>query len=223
MGIEEELRNLARKLAFQNAIEHSGKAKPEAVVGKIINEKPELKSRIKGLIELIDQVVSEVNSLSLFEQKKIVEENWPEILMKEKLEGEKALPHLPNFKKYATITTRFSPNPDFVLHVGNARALILSHEYARIYDGKFLLRFEDTDPRLKKSALKFYDLIKEDMIWLNCKWDKEFIQSDRLEIYYEFCKKLIEIQGAYVCTCKKEMFEKLVQKSLACPCRSLSK
>jgi glutamyl-tRNA synthetase len=221
--LEKEIENLARKLAFQNAIKYNGKAKPEAIVGKLINERPDLKPKIKDLIEFIKQIVLEVNALPFYEQKRIAEENWPEILMEERLEEKKALPPLPNFEKYSTIITRFSPNPDFVLHIGNARALILSHEYARIYNGKFFLRFEDTDPRLKKSALRFYDLIKEDMVWLNCKWDEEFIQSDRLEIYYDYCKKLIEIQGAYVCTCKKETFERFIEKGLACTCRGLSK
>ncbi|MEM3522712.1 MAG: glutamate--tRNA ligase family protein, partial [Candidatus Bathyarchaeia archaeon] len=223
MSLEKEIENLARKLAFQNAIKHKGKAKLDVVIGKLINEKPEIKPFIKDLIKYINQIVLEINALSFFEQKRIVEENWPEILIEEKLEEKKALPPLPNFEKYSTIVTRFSPNPDFVLHIGNARALILSHEYARMYNGKFLLRFEDTDPRLKKSALIFYDLIKEDMVWLNCKWDEEFIQSDRIEIYYDYCKKLIEIEGAYVCTCKKENFEKLIKNCLPCECRGLSK
>src|SRR5207244_6647796 len=75
--------------------------------------------------------------------------------------GSKALPLLPNTDKYETIITRFAPNPDFVLHLGSIRAIILSHDYARIYKGRFLLRFDDTDPRLKKSALEYYDLIRE--------------------------------------------------------------
>ena len=64
--------------------------------------------------------------------------------------GSKTLPPLPNADKYTTIVTRFAPNPDFVLHLGSIRAIILSHDYARMYKGRFLLRFDDTDPRLKK-------------------------------------------------------------------------
>jgi|SRR6059058_3549707 len=74
--------------------------------------------------------------------------------------GSRILPPLPNADKYATIVTRFAPNPDFVLHLGSIRAIILSHDYARMYKGRFLLRFDDTDPRLKKSALEYYDLIR---------------------------------------------------------------
>ena len=67
---------------------------------------------------------------------------------------------MPNADKYAMIVTRFAPNPDFVLHLGSIRAIILSHDYAPMYKGRFLLRFDDTDPRLKKSALEYYDLIR---------------------------------------------------------------
>jgi len=85
----------------------------------------------------------------------------------------KALPPLPNADKYAMIVTRFAPNPDFVLHLGSIRAIVLSHDYARMYKGRFLLRFDDTDPRLKKSALEYYDLIREGVRWLECQWDAE--------------------------------------------------
>ncbi len=58
--------------------------------------------------------------------------------------GLKTLPPLPNADKYDTIVTRFAPNPDFVLHLGSIGAIILSHDYARMYNGRFLLRFDDT-------------------------------------------------------------------------------
>ena len=64
----------------------------------------------------------------------------------------KILAPLPNDDNYSQIVTRFAPNPDFVLHIGSLRAVFLSHDYARMYKGKFILRFEDTDPRLKKSV-----------------------------------------------------------------------
>jgi glutamyl-tRNA synthetase len=134
---------------------------------------------------------------------------------------EAELPPLPNVAKYPKVVTRFSPNPDCVLHIGNIRALILSHDYARKYDGKFILRFEDTDPRLKRSALVFYDLIEEDLIWLGCKWDEKFVQSDRLPIYYEWTRKLILVGGAYVCTCPSSDFKEKIRLGIACPCRIL--
>src|SRR2546426_10236034 len=100
----------------------------------------------------------------------------------------KDLPPLQNAEKYKEVVTRFAPNPDFVLHLGSIRAVILSHDYARKYSGRFLLRFDDTDPRLKKSALEYYKAIEEDLRWLECPWDQEFIESDRFQIYYEYAE-----------------------------------
>src|SRR5437588_10113772 len=136
--------------------------------------------------------------------------------------GSKALPPLPNASKYATIVTRFAPNPDFVLHLGSIRAIILSHDYARMYSGRFLLRFDDTDPRLKKSALEYYDLIREDVHWLECQWDAEYIASDRIPIYYEYAEKVLRSGDAYICTCAPDNFRLSINAGRACPDRSKS-
>jgi glutamyl-tRNA synthetase len=215
-----ELRELIRKAALLNAIQHEGKAQAGPIVGKIVGEKQELRTKVKELSALISTVVAEVNSLSAEEQKRIVEEKWPEALKKEKVE-EKRLSALPNANKYAQVVTRFSPNPDCVLHLGSARAIILSHEYARIYKGKFILRFEDTDPKAKKPALEFYDHIRDDLAWLGCKIDEEYIQSDRLPIYYKYTEQLLREGNAYVCTCQPEQFREQALASKPCSCRSL--
>ncbi|TMI36530.1 glutamate--tRNA ligase, partial [Candidatus Bathyarchaeota archaeon] len=134
----------------------------------------------------------------------------------------KALPPLPNADKYATIVTRFAPNPDFVLHLGSIRAIILSHDYARMYKGRFLLRFDDTDPRLKKSALEYYDLIREDVRWLECQWDAEYTASDRIPVYYEHAEKVLGSGDAYICTCTPDDFRLNINAGRACPDRSKS-
>jgi len=217
---DNELREFIRKATLLNAVSHDGKAQSGAMVGKILGEKAELRSRVKELSGVINSVVSEVNSLSFAEQKAIVEASWPETQKKEKAE-EKHLSPLPNADKYKQIVTRFSPNPDCVLHLGSARAILLSHEYARIYNGKFILRFEDTDPKIKRPSLKFYDSIRQDLKWLGCAVDEEYIQSDRLPIYYEYTEKLIGDGNAYVCECPSEEFRKKIIVKIACPCRDL--
>jgi glutamyl-tRNA synthetase len=220
---DKALRELVLKAALLNALQHSGKAQAGAIIGRIIGEKQELKTKAKELSGLISKIVNEVNSLSIEEQKRRVEEKWPEALKKEKAEEEeKRLPQLPNADKYKQIVTRFSPNPDCVLHLGSARAIILSHEYARLYKGKFILRFEDTDPKVKKPVLEFYDRIREDLGWLGCKADDEYIQSDRLPIYYEYAERLLREGNAYVCTCQPEQFRKKTLSREPCDCRSLS-
>ena len=215
-----ELAELVRKVALLNAMQHGGSAQAGAIIGKIIGERQELKTRVKELSGLISKIVNEVNSLSIEEQKETVEKKWPEALKKEKVE-EKRLPPLPNADKYARVVTRFSPNPDCVLHLGSARAIILSHEYARIYKGKFVLRFEDTDPKAKRPVLEFYESIRGDLDWLGCKVDEEYIQSDRLTIYYEYTERLLRDGNAYVCTCTPDQFRKKSLASKPCNCRDL--
>jgi len=216
-----ELRESIRKSALLNAVKHDGKAQTGAVIGKILGERPDLRSKVKEISALVNEIMQEVNKLSISEQKRLVEEKWPGALVKEKVEEEKRLPPLPNADKYAQVVTRFSPNPDCVLHLGSARAIILCYEYARMYKGKFILRFEDTDPRLKRTVLEFYDLIREDLAWLGCKPNEEYIQSDRIPLYYEYAEKLLKQGNAYVCTCQPDQFRKRILASQPCDCRNL--
>jgi glutamyl-tRNA synthetase len=217
----EKLDETIRKYSLLNAYLHKGKAQPQVVLGKIIGEMPWLRGKAKEILEKVKGVVEEVNKLSVEEQKRILEENWPELLQVKAKPEKKVLPPLPNVEKYPKIVTRFSPNPDCVLHIGSARAIVLSWKYARMYNGEFYLRFEDTDPRYKRPVLEFYDLIREDLLWLGCKWDKEIIQSDRLEIYYEYAEKLLEMGGGYVCTCPPQIFKEKIFACEPCPCRDL--
>jgi len=217
-----EIRKDIQRIALLNAVHYGGKAQNGPVFGKLLAEHPELKGKIKEISPLVNEVVKEVNQLALDEQKRIVSEKWPEALVIEKVEVEKRLPPLSNIAKYKKVVTRFSPNPDCAIHLGSARAIILSHEYAKIYNGLFYLRFEDTDPKVKKPRLPFYDSIREDLAWLRCKPDGEFIQSDRLLIYYEHAERLLKNGSAYVCTCKPEAFRKKILAKKPCSCRQLS-
>lgn len=221
MSPTNEVDSRVRRAALLNAFRHGGKAETSAVIGKVLAERPYLKPTIRELARTCSQIVDEINQLSPSDQKRILEQDWPDLLLEEKRLEERILPPLPNVEEYAQVVTRFSPNPDCVLHLGSTRAIILSHEYARMYDGRFVLRFEDTDPRLKRPRLEFYDLIEQDILWLGCKWDEKVIQSDRMELYYECAKKLLETGGAYVCTCSREDFRNSALASKACQDRNL--
>lgn len=215
MSLEETL----RKYALLNAYQHGGKAQPKAVLGKILAENPELKGKARELVSLTTIIVEEVNRLPREEQLEILRRKWPELLeARRRLEEERRLPPLPQAEE-GRVVTRFSPNPDCVLHLGSARAAIISWMYAKAYKGKFILRFEDTDPRGKRPQLEFYDSIREDLEWLGCRWDEEHIQSRRLPIYYEHAERLLKKGGAYVCTCPPEKFKSLVLEGKPCPCR----
>jgi len=219
---DQELKETVRKIALINAVSFQGKASGKSVLGKLLAEKPQLKTRVREIMPIISEIVQQVNELSLSEQRSIILEKWPEALHKERREERRVLPPLPNVEKYEHVVTRFAPNPDCVLHLGSARAIILSHEYARIYSGCFILRFEDTDPRLKRSALQFIESIRRDLLWLGCSWDAEYIQSDRLPIYYDYAERLLKEEHAYVCTCPPKEFRDHILKREPCPCRDLT-
>ncbi len=217
-----EVRELIRKFALVNAIQHGGQAQTGPVTGKLLGEEPRLRTNAREITRIVSEVVQEVNRLSLDEQKSVVKMKWPEALVEQKIEEERHLPPLPNVNKYACVITRFSPNPDCVLHLGSARAIVLCHEYASMYKGRFILRFEDTDPRLKRTFLEFYDYIREDLAWLGCRPDEEHIQSDRVPIYYRHAERLLRQGNAYVCTCRPKHFRDKVSIGKPCGCRDLS-
>jgi glutamyl-tRNA synthetase len=221
MSFPDDVVQLIKKYALINAYEHSGKAAPGPVLGKVIAVRPDLRGQAKALVRLVEDVVKEVNNMSVEAIKKEVEEKYPEAIAK-KREEEKALPPLPNADKYEVVITRFAPNPDAPLHLGSLRPLILSYEYARMYKGRFILRFDDTDPKTKKPLPEAYKWIVEDMEWLGIKPDEIVYQSDRLEVYYDVCKELLRRGGTYVCTCDQGLFKSLRGVGKPCPCRGLS-
>jgi glutamyl-tRNA synthetase len=216
MNIEEEI----YRQALANAVEHSGKANAGAVLGKIVAEMPEVKPKIKEIKELVEKIVKEVNTWPEDKQKSELERLGP-VVKPEKVQRT-GLPPLPNAVP-GHVVTRFPPFPSGALHIGNMRAVITSYEYAKMYNGKFIVRIEDTDfTKFKKENI---DLIKADLDAMNIKYDAFYFDSDHLDRYYELARKLIKEGKAYVCTCKaqgKEKTEKLAVKKAACSCRNRS-
>jgi len=204
------LKEIIYKYALKNALDY-GKADSKAVLGKVLAELPELKSRIKELLPQVEDIVKEVNSLSIKEREKNIKKY--EFSVKEK--REKTLPPL---SKTKNVVLRFAPNPSGPLHLGHSRAAVLNDEYAKRYNGKLILRFEDTDPT--RVDLDAYDMIKQDLEWLGVTTHKTVIQSDRLEIYYRYAEKLIKKGHAYVCTCNPKEFQKLRVLKRICNCRN---
>lgn len=217
-----EIAEKIRKAAILNAVRHNGRADPQAVLGSLLGDNPDLRSMAKEILPSVRQVVQEINSIPIQKLMQLAKESWPAELAKEHVEEVRQLPPLPNAGKYPLIVTRLAPNPDFVLHLGNARAAVLCHDYARMYKGKFIVRFEDTDPRLKKAQIGFYDMIREDLKWLGCEWDEEYIQSDRLLIYYDVGQTLLSKGAGYICECEPERFRDFVNTKAACPDRNLA-
>ena len=106
-------------------------------------------------------------------------------------------------KNDGRVHTRFPPEPSGYLHIGHAKAILLNYSIARDYQGKFNLRFDDTNPI--KEEQEFVDSIVEDIKWLGADWeDRLFFASDYFDIKYEFARRLIKAGRAYVCDLSPE-------------------
>ncbi len=101
------------------------------------------------------------------------------------------------------VHTRFPPEPNGYLHIGHAKAILLNYGLAKKYNGKFNMRFDDTNPTKEKE--EFVESIKADIKWLGADWeDRLFFASDYFEQIYEAAVKLIKKGKAYVCDLSPE-------------------
>lgn len=95
------------------------------------------------------------------------------------------------------VKTRFPPEPNGYLHIGHAKSILLNYGLAEKYNGKFNLRFDDTNPTKEKT--EFVEAIEDDIKWLGADWeDRLFFASDYFEEMYEGAIKLIQKGKAYV-------------------------
>ncbi len=98
---------------------------------------------------------------------------------------------------YDHVQTRFPPEPNGFLHIGHAKSILLNYGLAKKYNGKFNMRFDDTNPTKEKS--EFMDAIIEDVKWLGADYeDRLFHASDYFDEMYEDALKLIKNGKAYV-------------------------
>ncbi len=96
------------------------------------------------------------------------------------------------------VVTRFAPSPTGELHIGGARTALFSWAYARRFNGRFLLRFEDTDQ--KRSSKQAELNILRDLDWLGLRADNHDDiprQSQRLDLYNTATRKLLDMGLAY--------------------------
>ena len=214
----DELEEIIYRHALLNAAKHKGNANPGAVMGSIMSNEVELRSRAKEIGPLAGKIVAKVNALSPDEQASEMEKLGVEVQDKKPKTEKKGLQELPG--SHENIVLRFAPNPSGPLHIGHSRAAVPNAEYVKRHNGKLILRIEDTDPkRVYKPA---YKMIPEDLYWLGITPDEVIYQSDRFEIYYDYARQLIEKGKAYMCTCDGGDFKKLKDNCQACPCRDNS-
>ncbi len=100
-------------------------------------------------------------------------------------------------KHEGRVHTRFPPEPNGHLHIGHAKAILLNYGIAVDYDGKFNLRFDDTNP--EKEEEEYVNAIINDIKWLGCDWEDRLLHaSDYFEQMYEYAVQLVKDGKAYV-------------------------
>ncbi len=193
--MDDDLKNEIRKIALQNAIEHDGNTKDKIVLSKILGTRPDLRNKAKEIIAEISSIVSEINKIPSGQQKKEVEENFPELLTSERKKPEE-LTGLPPLKdaQHGNVVTRFPPEPNGYPHIGHAKAALINEEYSKMYNGKAILRMDDTNP--ENERLEYYAAIKVGLDWLGIKYDKIKNTSDDIEIIYQKGKEIIQSNSA---------------------------
>ncbi len=213
------VQELIRKYSLANAIKFNGKANANAVIGKILAERPSLRLQAQGIIEQVNQIVSEINQMAISDQISELEKIAPELLETTRERRTKELPPLHGVKK-RRVTTRLPPEPSGYPHIGHAYAGYINWYYARKYNGRLILRFEDTNPR--NINIEYYDAFKEGYRWMDIDWDEEFNVSDDIPYFYEHAQLLLSRGEVYFCSCSSEVISENRRTGVTCEHRQTS-
>ena len=210
------LEEIARKYALRNAVEHGGECNPGAVIGKIFAEE---EFDDKGEVtQKAQKVCSEVNELSLEEQEEQLENYEFDIPEKEEHDP---IPDL-DVDEEEEVVVRFAPNPNGPPHIGHARGMTINGELRDKYEGKLILRYDDTDPVTKRPMKEAYEMYREDYEWLGYEPDEVRYSSKNFDTYIEYAEKLIEMGEAYVSKASQEEMQEHRREGTASEYRAQS-
>ncbi len=129
---------------------------------------------------------------------------------------------MPKKSEPKNVRVRIAPSPTGPAHIGTARTALFNYLFAKKNNGKFVLRIEDTDK--ERSEQRWTDEVIEQLKWLGIEWDEgpdiggefePYKQSQRLDIYEKYLKKLLEEKKAYYCFCTEEELENKRQEQMS--------
>jgi glutamyl-tRNA synthetase len=112
--------------------------------------------------------------------------------------------------------TRIAPSPTGDPHVGTAYVALINYCFAKQHGGEFVLRIEDTDRA--RSTAPSENAILEALHWLGLDWDEgpdvggphgPYRQSERLGIYEEHARILLDNGNAFKCFCTPARLEEM--------------
>jgi glutamyl-tRNA synthetase len=218
MDVDIEILELVQIITLRNALGYNGQARFDSVISKLLASRPEIKTQIKEIMPKVKEVIEQINSLTIDEQKVLLNNKDPHGFQKKKVheKGESQLPPLINAIT-GKVVTRFPPEPNGYPHIGHAKAAYIDEEYARMYSGRIILRFDDTNPLNEK--IEYYDAIMDGISWLNIFPDLIKNTSDDIYLLHSYGKELITKNGAYICTCNQTIIHDLRSKGISCSCR----
>jgi glutamyl-tRNA synthetase len=96
-----------------------------------------------------------------------------------------------------TKTVRFAPSPTGNIHIGNVRTALFNWLFALKHEGRFILRFDDTD--VARSKQEYADQISKDLSWLGIEPHRVEYQSKRGAAHDEAVEKLKQSGLLYPC------------------------
>lgn len=211
--------DLIRELTLENAVKYKGKADKKFVFASVLSKLPEYRGMQEKLHEILDSIIPQINSLSPDTQRQELMKINPSFFNTKEREERNIFAFL-NIKDWEKVITAFPPSPEKYYHIGHAKAIILNYLLAKRYNGKFYLRFEDTNP--EKVLPEFYKIMLEDISWLGVKWDDVQYASDYMDLFISYAEKLISDGKAYMCFCQAETASQYRISGKECKCRSHS-
>ncbi len=119
------------------------------------------------------------------------------------------------------VVTRFPPEPSGYLHIGHIKAVVLNRHLADIYQGKMLVRFDDTNP--DKESIEFVQEIINDLKTAKIEWtgDVTFV-TDTFEYLESIMTKLISEGKCYCDNTPKDEMRDNRDKGISSKCRDQS-
>ncbi|MEM0150046.1 MAG: glutamate--tRNA ligase family protein, partial [Candidatus Micrarchaeaceae archaeon] len=206
-ALSESIRETIMKYAVKNAVDY-GKASVSSVLGKALSKmQGSEKADIKSIKEEVTKIVDQVNAMTPAELNAAYAGYGNEFKIEEK--AKEKLTSKPSMilkgAVHGAFATRYAPEPNGFMHIGNAKAAILAEEFSKIYEGKIFLYFDDTNPEKEKQ--QFVDAMKVDTSWLGINFAGEYYASDSIEEVYKYAELAVRNGAAYVCTCTPEQIK----------------
>lgn len=219
MADELELR--VRRAVLSNAVEHDGHPQRGPVLARLLATDPSLRPRASEVGHVVDQFIDETLGLDRESQIATLERlGGAETTRTGTAPRSPGLPELPDAVE-GKVVLRLAPFPNGALHIGNARMLFVNDEYRRRYRGRLLLVFDDTiGSEEKRVDPEMFDVIRHDLEIVGVPPDEVLYKSDRMPRYYEWARRVIEKEGAYVCKCPAPLLRENREAGRACPERS---